>query len=329
MQIILLPEPPKIVKKKGNRAQIHITGCSPGYGMTLGNALRRVLLSSLPGAAITGIKIKGVSHEFVAIPGVMEDATILMLNLKQVRFLMHAEEGTFRVTLSKKGKGEVKAGDIQTSSDLEVANPELHLATLTSGDAELEMELEVEKGLGYVPVEEHRREKVEVGLIALDALFSPIKRVNYEVENMRIGDRTDFNRIRFDIETDGTMSPEAAFSRAVEILVEHFERLRELRGADALIDVAGAESSQEGMGPKGETEKLQGVSSSTEEGGIADLKLKTRIAHALETAHLRTIQDITAKTEDELLATEGLGEKAVKEIKKAIGKMGLTLAEKK
>lgn len=325
MQSILLPEAPKVIKKEGNRAQIHITGCSPGYGMTLGNAVRRVLLSSLPGAAITAIKINGVPHEFVAIPGVMEDVTMLMLNLKQVRFRMYTQASPVRIMLSKKGKGEVRAGDIQVTSDLEVANPDLHLATLTSSDAALDMELEVAKGLGYVPVEEHRREKVEVGLIALDALFSPIKKVNYDVENMRVGDRTDFNRVRFDIETDGTMSPEEAFSQAVQILVEQFERLRELQGTgvaadDGLFAVQKNSLEEAEAMPSGEA--LAGT-------GLAELKLKTRVVNALTSAGLTSAQDISAKTEEELLTIGGLGEKAVKEIKKAIGKMGLTLAEKK
>lgn len=323
MQSITLPDSPRVVKKSANRSELEISGCYPGYGMTLGNAVRRVLLSSLPGAAITAVKIAGVPHEFVAIPGVMEDVTLIMLNLKQVRFRMHGD-GPVWITLSKKGAGEVTAGDIQISSDLEVANPELHIAALTSGDAKLEMELEVSKGLGYVPVEEYRREKVEVGLIALDALFSPIKRVNYDVENMRVGERTDFNRIRFDIETDGTMSPEDSFGRAVAILLEHFERLKDFQVLEEhpLAEVARTEAP--------ESEKtVASVAVESAAQNIEQLDLKSRIANALTSAGIKTIEDIVLKNEDELLALEGLGEKAVKEIKKAIGKRGLTLAEKK
>lgn len=326
MQTILPPEAPVVFRKGTHRAVIEVAGCAPGYGMTLGNAIRRVLLSSLPGTAITSMKISGIPHEFTTIPGVLEDVTIIMLNLKQVRFRMHGE-GPERLTLSKKGAGEVTAADICVSSNLEVANPALSIATLTSPDADLEMELEVERGLGYVPSEEHRREKAEVGLVALDALFSPVKRVHYEVENMRVGDRTDFNRIRFDIETDGTMEPEEAFRRAVDILVEHFEKLRELQKGE--VPVLGRESMA--AAPETATESTKeepSGSSAAERPALADLKLKTRIMHALAAAHIETVEDIISKSEEELLALDGFGDKAVKEIKKAIGKHGLILKEK-
>ena len=324
MQTILLPELPKIIKKSGNRAVIEIAACYPGYGMTIGNALRRVLLSSLPGSAITAIKIKGVSHEFVTVPGVMENATLISLNLKQVRFKMFGE-GPVRITLSKKGPGKVVAGDIQSTSDLEVANPDLHIATLTSVDTSFEMELEVERGLGYVPVEEHRREKVEVGLIALDALFSPIRRVMYDVANMRVGDRTDFNRITFDIETDGTMSPEDAFNRSVQILVDQFSRLKEFHTETAEVSVEPKETLLGGLKEETGSSAAEAADST---GLIGDLGLKTRITHILEEGGIKSIADITSKTEEELLALEGLGEKAVKDIKKVIGRKGLTLTEK-
>ncbi|MDP3963242.1 MAG: DNA-directed RNA polymerase subunit alpha [bacterium] len=324
MQTILLPESPKVVKKSPMHAVIEIAACYPGYGMTIGNALRRVLLSSLPGAAITAVKVKGVPHEFVTIPGVMENATLIALNLKQVRFKMFSE-GPVRVTLSKKGPGKVVAGDIQVTSDMEVANPDLHLATLTSSDSSIEMELEVERGLGYVPVEEHRREKVEVGLIALDATFSPIRRVTYDVANMRVGDRTDFNRITFNIETDGTMAPEEAFSRSVQILVEQFDRLKELHteGAEAMP----AESAVHSVEAASETMDTDAVGEA-DGGSIGDMGLKTRIANILEEGGMKTVADIAAKTEEELLGLEGLGDKAVKDIKKVIGRKGFTLTEK-
>lgn len=324
MQTILFPDSPRIVKKVGNRAEIEIAGCAPGYGVTLGNAIRRVLLSSLPGAAITAVNIGGVQHEFTALTGVLEDVVMITLNLKQVRFRMHTDLPV-RVALSKKGAGEVRAGDIAATSDLEVANPSLHIATLTSPDAKLEMELEVSRGIGFVPVEEHRREKVEVGLIALDALFSPIRRVNYEVENMRVGERTDFNRIRFDIETDGTMSPEDAFAHAVAILMDHFSCLKNLSAADDAVGRV-EDSAQKSVTMEDTGESAGGSQEKT--ASIDELKLKTRVAHALQTAHIRTVAAVAAKTEEELLAIEGLGEKTVKDIKKALGKFGLTLAEK-
>ena len=218
---ILLPKPPKIIKKGDNRAMFEIENCYPGYGMTLGNAFRRALLSSLPGAAVTSVKIKGVDHEFSTIPHVLEDVIQIILNLKQVRFKLYSD-GPVILSLKAKGEKKVKASDIKASSDVEVINKDIHIATLTDKKAEIEIEIEVDRGLGYMPVEQRKKEKLTIGSIAVDAIFSPIKRVNYEIENMRVGDRTDFNRLQIDIETDGSISPEEAFEKAARILVSHF-----------------------------------------------------------------------------------------------------------
>jgi DNA-directed RNA polymerase subunit alpha len=218
---ILLPKPPKIIKKGENRAMFEIENCYPGYGMTLGNAFRRALLSSLPGAAVTSVKIKGVDHEFSTIPHVLEDVIQIILNLKQVRFKLYSD-GPVILTLRAKGEKKVKASDIKASSDVEVINKDTHIATLTDKKAEIEIEIEVDRGLGYMPVEQRKKEKLTIGSIAVDAIFSPIKRVNYEIENMRVGDRTDFNRLQIDIETDGSISPEDAFEKSARILVNHF-----------------------------------------------------------------------------------------------------------
>lgn len=220
---ILLPQKAKVIKKEENRAVFEIDGCYPGYGMTLGNAFRRVLLSSLSGAAITAVKIKGVSHEFSTIPHVSEDVIQVILNLKRIRFRVRSQEALpIKVELKASGKKEVKAKDIKLTSEIDIINKDAHLATLTDKKAKLEMEIEVDVGLGYVPVEQRKKEKLEIGAIAIDAIFSPIKKLNYEVENMRVGERTDFNRLRIDIETDGSISPEEAFDKAADILVEHF-----------------------------------------------------------------------------------------------------------
>jgi DNA-directed RNA polymerase subunit alpha len=222
-QKIPLPQKAKITKKQDNRAIFEIDGCYPGYGITLGNAFRRILLSSLPGAAVIAVKIKGVSHEFSTISHVLEDVIQIILNLKQLRFKIHnPETSSIKVQLKVSGQKEVKARDIKTSSDIEIVNKDAHVATLTDKKAKLEMEIEVGTGLGYVPVEQRKKEKLEIGAIAIDAIFTPIKKVNYEVENMRVGERTDFNRLKLDIETDGTVSPEQAFIKAGDILVEHF-----------------------------------------------------------------------------------------------------------
>jgi len=226
--MISLPKKPKVIKKGDNHAVFEIDGCYPGYGMTLGNAFRRVLLSSLPGTAITSVKIKGVSHEFSTIPNILEDVIQIALNMKQIRFKVNSKTALpLKLQLKAVGEKQIKAKDIKVTSELEIINKDAHIATLTDKKAKLEMEIEVDSGLGYVPLEKRTKEKLEIGAIALDAIFTPVKKVNYEVENMRVGDRTDFNRLKLDIETDGSLSPEQAFEKAADILVEHFQVFKE------------------------------------------------------------------------------------------------------
>ena len=219
--MINLPTKPKIIKKDGNRAVFEIEALYPGYGTTVGNSLRRVLLSSLSGAAITQVKIRNVSHEFSTIPGVFEDVIILIQNLKQLRFKLLTDESQ-KASLKIKGEKEVKGSDFELPSQVELVNKSFHIATLTSKSAELEMEIQIEKGIGYSSRDTRRKEKLETGVIALDAFFTPVKKVSYKIENMRVGDRTDYDRLHLDIETDGAISPEEAFYMASEILVNHF-----------------------------------------------------------------------------------------------------------
>lgn len=223
--MIPVPQKPKVTALGDNHGKFEILGCYPGYGATLGNAIRRVLLSSLSGSAARSVKIKGVSHEFTTIPGVMEDMVQILLNLKQIRFKVHGDE-TVKVTVKTKGEGEVKAGDIKAPSSVEVMNPDHHIATLTEKKAELEMEIEVGTGIGYVPVEAREREEREIGEIALDAIYTPVRRVNYEVENMRVGKRTDYDKVSIEVVTDGSVTPEEAFGRAIDILVGQFAALQ-------------------------------------------------------------------------------------------------------
>ncbi len=217
----------KKISEDGTVGVFHIEGLYTGYGQTLGNALRRVLLSSLPGAAITQIKIKGVDHEFSTIPGMVEDVVELTLNLKGVRFHFFADEPQV-LRLHIKGEKEVRAGDIASTALVKVVNPDLHLATLTKKDAELDMELTVEKGLGYVPSEARRLERLAIGTIVLDAIFSPVVKVAFSVENMRVGERTDYNRLKIQIETDGSLSPSEALHKAANILKDHFDKVSKL-----------------------------------------------------------------------------------------------------
>lgn len=214
----------KKISEKDNIGIFHVEGLYTGYGVTLGNSLRRVLLSSLPGGAITQIKVKGIDHEFSALPGMVEDIVELGLNLKKVRFHFFADEPQV-LSLHVKGDKEVTAGDINSTAFVQVINKDLHLATLSKKTAELDMEITVEKGLGYVPSEARKLERLPVGTIVLDAIFSPVVRVAFSVENMRVGDRTDYNRLIVEVETDGSITPSEAFHKTVNILKDHFEKL--------------------------------------------------------------------------------------------------------
>lgn len=224
--MIPLPLQPKIIKKEGNLATFEIEALYPGYGVTIGNSLRRVLLSSLEGAAVTQMKIKGVSHEFSTIPGILEDVITIMLNLKQMRFRFYSEEPQTAV-LKVKGEKKVQGSDFEFPSQVELVNKNCHIATLTDKKAELEMEIKIEKGIGYSPREAKKKERLEIGMIPLDVIFTPVKKVSYRIENMRVGKRTDFDRLFLEIETDGTITPETAFFQSSEILVKHFSLFSE------------------------------------------------------------------------------------------------------
>ncbi len=226
----------KTVSEDSRHGVFEIEGLYAGYGLTVGNALRRVLLSSLPGAAVTQIKVKNVAHEFSSIPGMKEDIVELALNFKKIRFQMHTDEPRV-LSLKVKGIKEVLAGDIKADAEVEVVNPELALANLTAKNADLEIEITVERGLGYSAVEARAGEKLGVGVIAIDAYFSPVVRANYLIENMRVGDRTDYNKLRLEIETDGTVSPSSALHKSANILKDHFEKA----GAVAVQDFEAVE----------------------------------------------------------------------------------------
>jgi len=224
--MIPLPLKPKIIKKEKNKAIFEIESLYPGYGVTMGNSLRRVLISSLEGAAITQMKIKGVAHELSTIPGILEDVVTIMLNLKQLRFKIFSEEPQ-KARLLVKGEKEVKGSDFDLPAQVELVNKDCHIATLADKKSELDIEIQIEKGIGYSPREVRKKEKLEIGVISLDAIFTPIQRVAFRVENMRVGERTDFDRLFLEIETDGTISPEEAFYQASEILLSHFSLFTE------------------------------------------------------------------------------------------------------
>ena len=312
---IILPSKPKILHEEGNSGVYEIEGLYPGYGHTLGNSLRRIILSSLSGAAVTSVKVDGASHEFSTLEGVKEDVVNIILNLKHVRFRV-VGEGPFVVTLSTKGPKTVQARDLKTPSQVEVMNPELPLATITGKGIELALELTVETGLGYVPKEVLHKEKIEVGTIALDAVFTPIRRVHYEIENMRVGNRTDYNRLKISIETDGIITPREALEQAIHTMIHQlkaivgFEEPRDEAAEEAIADEARPESS-EGVDPA----KIK----------IDDLNFSVRTHKALSLAGIRTIAGLSKKKEEDLMEITGLGEKGLEEIKSALEHYGLSL----
>lgn len=225
--MIQLPEGVKVARRQGNQTVFEISPLMPGYGATIANPLRRVLFSSLEGAAVTSIKIRGVDHEFSSIPGILEDLIQVILNVKKVRVKSYSSEPVV-ITLDVKGERDVTAEDIKVTSDVELVNPGQHIATITDKKTELHMELTVERGRGYVPVEERQKEKLPIGVIAVDAIFSPVTMVNFSVDDVRVGQRIDFNKITMAVETDGSITPEQAVKNASEILLDHFKIISEI-----------------------------------------------------------------------------------------------------
>ena len=323
---IIMPSKPRVVLEEGNKGVFEIDGLYPGYGHTLGNSLRRIILSSLPGASVTSIKIDGVNHEFQTMDGIKEDVIVMILNLKKTRFKMISDEPQ-TVTLSIKGPKEVTARDIKTGGQVEILNSELHIAEVT-GKVNLNVEMRIEKGLGFISKEIFQKEKVDVGTIAVDAIFTPIRRVSYEVENMRVGDKTNHNRLRISIETDGTLTPRDALSQSIEIMINQLKAIIDFKEIEEEIKIE----------KNTEEKKLARShdSSGTGEGNdFADvlktrtdsLDLSTRTLNALTSANIRTLGGLARKKREDLLEVEGIGEKGISEIKKVLGKFDLNLKE--
>ncbi len=317
---IILPSKPRIVKEDTLHGVYEIDGLYPGYGHTLGNSLRRIILSSIPGAAITSLSIDGVKHEFSTITGVKEDVIAIILNLKKVRFTLHGD-GEQIATLRIKGSKMVTAKDIETPSQLEVINKDQYICEITDKNVDLAIELRVEKGLGYVPRELLQKGKSDIGSIALDASFTPVRRASYEVENMRVGDRTDHNRLRISIETDGSISPREALEYSIQAMVTQLQSIIGFRELSVEKEETSATSSQSSLGA---TEESSSEADTTKM-KIEDLNLSTRTENALIVASIRSVGGIIRKSEEDLLSLDGLGEKAVTEIKKALQNIGLSL----
>ena len=312
---IVLPSKPKIVSEVDFAGSYEIDGLYPGYGHTLGNSLRRIILSSLPGSAVTAVKIAGIQHEFSVIPNIKEDAITILLNLKKVRFAVVGDEP---ITLSLKAKGtkDVTAGDIKLPGGVEILNPELVIATLTNKNAELDMEITVEKGLGFISKEVLQKNRVDIGEITLDAIFTPIRRVSYEVENMRIGDRTDFNRLKIFIETDGTITPKEALEKSIEIMVSQLKAIIGFKEEDVLVSPSSH---------KEESTSSDSVDEDSLKTRIETLNLGARTLNALSHANIRTVGGLARKKEKDILDIEGLGSKGLAEIKEVLATFGITL----
>lgn len=319
---IALPSKPRVVAESERSGTYEIDGLYPGYGYTLGNSLRRIILSSLPGAAITHVKIPGVAHEFSTIEGVKEDVVTLLLNIRKIRLKIATDEAQ-TITLSVKGPKTITAEDLTLPGQAEVLNTDSYIAELT-GKASLTLEMQAERGLGYISKEDHQKERVEVGTIALDANFSPIRRVNYEVENMRVGDRTDFNRLRILIETDGTMAPREALERSIETMIHQLKAVVGFKEEDTTdLGKRSIESSE----THEREAKPMAVDSEMLKTRTTELSLPPRVEAALDNASIRTVGGLVRKREDDLLAIEGLGQKGLQDIKRALSNLGLTLRQ--
>ena len=310
---VTLPSKPRIVSEESNQGIYEIDSLYPGYGHTLGNSLRRIILSSLPGASVTQVKIEGVPHEFATIEGMRETVMELLLNLKRVNFVLHGDEPQ-TISLTASGTKEVTAKDFKLPSQVEISNPDQHIADL-AGKAALSLDATIERGLGYIPREVLTKEKVDIGTIALDATFTPIRRVNYEVENMRVGDRTDFNRLRMLIETNGTLAPRTALEQSIELMIHQLSAIvgfqephvvREERLGELEVAASGADAS-----------KLK----------VSELGLSARVASALEEAGIKTAAGLQRKSAEALLELDGIGEKAIGEVRDALAVHGLALKD--
>ena len=297
----------KAVKEEGNRATFAVEPLYAGYGMTLGNSLRRVILSSLGGAAVTAVKIDSVAHEFSTIDGVKEDVVEIILNLKRLRFRVYSDDPQFLI-LTKKGKGAVTAADIKTNADIEIVNTDQHIATIDNDKTSIGMEIKVEKGRGYIPVEAREHEKLEVGMIAVDALYSPVRRVRYNVENTRVGQVTDLDRLMLEVETDGSISPQDAVAQASEILVNHF----------AVIAGKPAQAVSGGAEIVGDTSESNAAKIMIEE-----VNFSPRTTNALMNNDIRTMKDLLRLSDAELRELKGFGAKAYDEVKDKIDELGL------
>lgn len=303
MENISLPKKVFFEELGNNKYKVIMEPLYPGYGVTLGNSLRRILLSSLPGAAVVAVKIKGVDHEFSTVPNVKEDVIEVILNLKQLRIKVHTNEPV-RMELKVKGEKVVTAADFKKNPDVEIVNPDLHIASLDNKSAALDMEVIVQTGRGYVPVEQREHEKLEIGMIAVDAIYTPMKTVNFDINNVRVGQITNYDELILTLETDGTISGQDAIDQAARILIDHFM-------------LFGKNSLEQSDAPVLDETKDEGLKT-PEEDDLKSLGLSNRSYNALVKKNINKISDLAGLSHDQLLLVEGLGEKSIEEIEKLL-----------
>jgi DNA-directed RNA polymerase subunit alpha len=306
---------PKITHEevKEHRGVFVIEPLDRGFGHTFGNSLRRVLLSSLEGAAVTSVKIEGVAHEFTTLKGVREDVTDIILNLKNLVCLLHGDSPEVEVRLEKKGPGVVKASDIEAPADLEILNPDLEVANL-SDKGRLEVTLTIGRGRGYVPAEMNRGPEHTIGVIPVDSIFSPVRRVSYEVEAARVGQRTDYDKLTLDVTTDGSVSPRDSIGEAAEILIRQLAIFTDIDKIEGFGEAAEAEA---------EAPQAHGM----ENFPIEELELGVRSYNCLKRVGIETIGDLVSKTENELAAIPNFGKKSIEEVRETLQAHGLTLRD--
>jgi len=318
---IILPSKPSVIAEDNFSGVYEIDGLYPGYGHTLGNSLRRIILSSLPGFAITTVKIDGVNHEFSTIAGVKEDVITIILNLKRTRFKVIGDEAQ-TIYIKSKGLKEITAGDIQVSGQVEVMNKDQHIVTITDKNVSLDIEITLEKGLGYMSKEVLKKDKVDIGIIATDAIFTPIRRVSYEVEQMRVGDRTDYNKLRVSLETDGSISPREALERSIQIMIAQLKAVVGfIEDDEETVETATGDFLTADSNGKVETKEDEDFLKTR----IEDLNLSLRTQKALAGASIRTVGGLIRKKIEDLLEIDGLGDKGIQEIKQALSNFGIVL----
>lgn len=318
-QNINLPSKPKIIKEEGNKGIYEIDGLYPGYGYTLGNSIRRIIISSIPGVAITSLSIDGVKHEFSSIEGIKEDVISIILNLKAIHFSLNNDEAQ-KISLNVKGPKIVTAGDITSSSNVEIVNKDAYICEIT-GKISLNIEMTLEKGIGYISKEQVEKERTAIGDIALDASFTPVKRASYEVENMRVGDRTDHNRLRLFIETNGSITPKEVLEYSISTMITQLQAIvgfKETVSVDNDI-FSDDMNSEEKVDSENSPAKVK----------IEELEFSTRTENALLAGGIKTLSGLLKKSESDLKDLGGLGDKAIEEIKELLEGKGLSLKKEK